>query len=195
LPPFFAFFRPNPPPVPLNELPTVPDLSTHHYIKGEWQVVPISTDVLYLNAISMLNPDEGWAVGYKVGYGVILHYHQQHWEEVTVTGTRLGGAHLADVEMVSPEEGWIVGHTIMHYQDGAWQEITLPDGFEKLTDMDIVSADEGWAVGVWGTILHYRDGQWQAVDSPTRKDLFSIDMVSPEEGWAVGKDILNSIKK
>ncbi len=102
-------------------------------------VTPDLTHVL-LNSISMVSPQEGWAVGVTLlrqpsndprlpAYGdpVILHYWQGHWSPVPLPSAltshlvkiRLGcGVHcpgliLHSLSMVSATDGWAVGNTVL----------------------------------------------------------------------------------
>jgi hypothetical protein len=96
-----------------------------HYLNGNWEAVPSPTE-RDLHAIVMPNPDEGWASG----YGVLLHYQGQRWEEVPFDNKRFNSYFFDDIEMINSTEGWIVGDTILHYQNGLFQEVT-PLGLDE----------------------------------------------------------------
>jgi hypothetical protein len=72
-----------------------------HYTGGAWQLFSSPTNA-WLNAVTMVSPDEGWAVG---DGGVILHYAGGLW------GATISPAwfSLYDVAIPSPAAGWIVG--------------------------------------------------------------------------------------
>jgi photosystem II stability/assembly factor-like uncharacterized protein len=69
-----------------------------------------------LKDVSMINAEEGWAVGRD---GLILHYQQGAWQEAP-SPTKNS---LLSIDMISAEEGWAVGWncTILHYQNGMWE--------------------------------------------------------------------------
>ena len=140
-----------------------------------------------LNAITLVSPQAGWAVGYN---GTILHTTDggTSWQPQT-SGTTTA---LNSVAFVSPQAGWAVGYygTILHTADGgtSWQPQT--SGTQQiLYSVAFVSPQAGWAVS-WGTILHTSDGgtSWQPQTSGTQQTLYSVAFASSQEGWAVGYD-------
>lgn len=146
-----------------------------------------------LQSVSMVSPQEGWAVGGTLINPVaILHYKEGIWTEVPSPTDEP----LWSVFMVSANDGWAVGSgtTILHCDHGLWVKANSPDGVRTDIDLQSVymtSANDGWAVGgdlgnVGGTILHYTGGKWLGVQSPTDQQLNSVFMVSADEGWAVG---------
>jgi photosystem II stability/assembly factor-like uncharacterized protein len=145
--------------------------------------------------ISMVSADDGWAVGRTVGgdptrsEGVIAHYQNGHWRQVTPPASTLK---LNSVAMVSASDGWIVGDggTILHYTGGRWVSVASPT-HDILSGVFMLSATDGWAVSLEGSILHYNGTVWELVttSSPLRL-LWSVYMVSPGEGWAVGLNVI-----
>jgi hypothetical protein len=151
-----------------------------HYHNGTWEEV--TTELAPypdLSVVSMVNAEEGWAMGKN---GRILHYNSGRWQAYP-SPTENG---LGFITMVSVEEGWAMGanSTILHYQNGVWELVSEAKPYNRLTDVDWLDNGEGWAVGS-STVLQYVAGEWQPVDIPPGTSALAIDMVSPEEGWTV----------
>ena len=132
-------------------------------------------------ALDMLAPDQGWAVGGL--NGLILRYDGQQWQSVT----RPAQVTLNSLDMLSASQGWAVGDggTILRFDGSAWSRVASPTS-AGLNDVAAVSADAAWAVGGQGSILHWDGTTWSAVPSPTSETLYALCMLSPSEGWAVG---------
>jgi photosystem II stability/assembly factor-like uncharacterized protein len=155
--------------------------------ESRWQCGPSGGPACYsdLYHITMLNAQEGWAVG---DAGVVLHYNtppgsgQSIWQQVTSPPS---SSLINAFSMVSATEGWgIQGSSILHYQDGAW-EVVPPPVVAPFSDIVMLNDNEGWIVGDHGVILHYTEGKWQNVPGPTNVPIAAIDMLDSEEGWAV----------
>jgi len=137
-----------------------------------------------LNSISMVSPDEGWAVGVtrlrapspsntspEYGDPVILHYSQGHWKPVpfspdvksrlgcSANGSACPAISLRSISMVSATEGWVVGNTV------------LPPNADGITS---------------GVVLHYTGGRW-VFDRFLGSRLSSIFMRTTSDGWMVGE--------
>lgn len=159
-------------------------VGTHilHYVAGAWELTAndLGAEETRLSAISMINREEGWAVGRK---GYIMHYQNGTWQAVESPTQK----QLYAIDMVSSTEGWAVGEDsiVLYYHNGIWEVVSEAMKPPEMIDIDWVD-DEGWAVGVNGAILHYKDDQWQSVVSPTNLNLNTVDMVTGEEGWAGG---------
>ncbi len=141
---------------------------------------PIDLTHFILNSISMVSPNEGWAVGVtrlhqpsvsdnspEYGDPVILHYWQGHWSPAPLPpnlksrlgcGTHCPGIILRSLSMISATDGWAVGNTV------------LPPNADGVT------------VGI---VLHYIGGQW-VLDSFRDSALFSVFMRTASDGWIVG---------
>jgi len=134
--------------------------------------------------LSMLSPDDGWAVGTENYYqtrGMIAHYQNGQWMLVSLPSDTPG---LYSVSMLAADDGWAVGRNgaILHYRQGNWAAVSSPVTY-SLRSVFMVSPDDGWAVG--GGILHYQQGVWTEVQTVAH-DLQSVFMLSAREGWAVG---------
>jgi photosystem II stability/assembly factor-like uncharacterized protein len=153
--------------------------------------------------VSMLNSQEGWAVGYN---NVVLHYttHPGHteptWQQVYPFHTP---ATFNDaITAVGPNEWWgLHGASLVHYKGGDVQEFAVG----LVQDLAIVGEDEVWAVGdagifhyrqgnieeAWrigpeGQIFHYRADELPFGPSRTRwQNVAAITMLNVGEGWAI----------
>jgi photosystem II stability/assembly factor-like uncharacterized protein len=137
--------------------------------------------------ISMLNADEGWAVGLE---GVVLHYStapgtaQPAWRQVYRVSAENP---FYAISVVSANEWWGVnGGALLHYKDGVVEPFVFPGGIVQLFDLAVVEPDDVWAVGVEGGIVHYYQGKIERVENPMNSRLSAIVMVNAEEGWAAG---------
>ncbi|HEX8035595.1 MAG TPA: hypothetical protein VF510_17185 [Ktedonobacterales bacterium] len=153
------------------------------------------------HAVSMLSPDEGWAVGARQAEG--LHYHDGRWTRVSIpvpTGNYTDTQYTG-IAALAPNDVWAVSYNggfFAHYDGTTWSVVStnLP-GDLALQGIAMVSATEGWAVGLSG-FLHYTHGQW--VDArnllpPRPASLATYDsypgmrgicMLTPTNGWVVG---------
>jgi photosystem II stability/assembly factor-like uncharacterized protein len=170
-----------------------------HYLNGVWSVytqtvAPDSTPTppaggldlskYELHDISMVSPDEGWAVGntwsiisqgsnpYRMDAGdpVILHYLHGRWTPDPLPDVtrqlNCGGSNgacppfaLYSITMTSAREGWAVGSSV------------LPPGADGIT---------------FPLLLHYTGGKWVEVDLQNAA-LSSIYLRSANDGWAIGQ--------
>jgi hypothetical protein len=177
-----------------NTTPIPPSL--FHYTQGHWAPVhlPGISSEGQLHSVSMLNANEGWAVGWTIDptYGpvLILHYHNGTWtkEDVAFPGS------LNSVYTVSPDEAWAVGEEnpssgpglILHYKAGTWTKVT---GLQLniLHAVTMASPTEGWAVGDGALFMHYANGIWSKVGQTIHQfAVSSISMGSATDGWATG---------
>jgi photosystem II stability/assembly factor-like uncharacterized protein len=146
-----------------------------------------------LRAIDILPSDNGPAVGWAVGDGVIVRAGFGD-TPISIEGQ------LNSVEIISPDDAWAAGKAdspgggspnaggaplIMHYDGTSWQRVSLPFTGYGLSAVDMVSPTEGWAVGD-GPTLHYSGGVWSEVPLPGQVHLNGVAMISHTEGWAVG---------
>lgn len=142
---------------------------------------PVDLIPFSLTSVSMVSPDEGWAVGTtrlpqasgsaaESAYGapVILHYWHGQWRPVPLPpnltsrlgcGNRCPGIILRSLSMVSATDGWAVGNTV------------LRPGSDGVTT---------------GIVLHYTAGQW-ILDSLRDAALFSVFLRTASDGWIVGE--------
>jgi hypothetical protein len=182
----------------------------------QWTTVNIPAKDGFLNAVSVVNERDAWAVGQEGnGDALILHWDGASWKMVEAPAK----GKLNDIQMLSPRSGWAVGKAsglsgapmIIKFQDGSWSKKSLWDNrgtisltdSQELTAIKMVSETQGYAVGVRdnllinprGLFLQYepkRDG-WvpgafdASVDGLDQVPLHDIEMISGTEGWALGE--------
>ncbi len=143
-----------------------------------WQQISPTTGLNGLNDISMLNDNNGLAVGNN---GSILHYDGTAWSAMESPVTQ----HLNGIHYLAPDKAWAVGEqgAILHFNGTAWvQQNSNTDA--SLHDVHFVNESFGWAVGE--AILHYDGQEWQPVLDDTQ--LQAVHFFDASEGWAVGFD-------
>ncbi len=139
-----------------------------------------------LKAITMISPEEGWAVGgnpYQNAAGVILHYRQGEW--VVEYDTGKDAAEFESVSMVSPEFGWAGGRKswdpkgmLLRWDGKNWEEVK---GLEvSVTAVEAVSEKDAWAGGY--NLLHWNGSSWMEVDLPI-SSLTDISMLPNGDLW------------
>ncbi|MGZ3599889.1 MAG: anti-sigma factor family protein [Ktedonobacterales bacterium] len=149
-----------------------------------WTPVGTPISKAALNDISMVSPDEGWAVG----------------DMVTLDTTPMSDG--------QPRNSWEVSRPlVLHYTHGSWQQVDVPAEKANAEKVKMVSADEGWmllyggkqlitanggnAVGYGNSLLHYQNGTWTNVPMTFKKpqmDVADLDARQPGEVWLVGLD-------
>ncbi len=134
-----------------------------------------------LNAIDLLAPDDGWAVGQQ---GVILRWDGRAWSQVDspVTVT------LNDIDMVSPTDGWAVGDypgVILRWDGVQWSQVDVSPLYSDLYGIDMLSSTDGWVVGS-EQMMHWDGQAWTGVSGCSAEYLFDVDMVSASDGWIGG---------
>jgi len=168
-----------------------------------------------LNALCMLSPDEGWAVGCApstagerdqdgddaVVEALFLHYVDATWSRLR-TDVR---GRLTSIAMTSGDDGWAVGEegVIAHYNGTTWAQFGGIGSRGLQPTIRMLSPAEGWIArdGLGGTeklpFLHYDGQRWTAADWPTGLEgnsegfgpsvhLVDLTLPSRAEGWAVG---------
>jgi len=173
-----------------------------HYTDGRWAQVrntPLKADI---NAIKMLSPTDGWAIGNHV-----YHYDGVSWREVSLPVSTQFNA----IAAISPTDIWIAGDgtwsgvpdgnaTILHYDGKSWMRQATPrlSDYFSITSLSMVSPNDGWAVGSamvdgskgyyppTGAILHYANGTWRLAKSLPNTELQTVSMDSATDGWAGG---------
>jgi hypothetical protein len=175
-----------------------------------------------LAGISMVAPDEGWALGqvlkdakgaHPLSEVTFYHLKDGAWTPVTAPTTASMGeggvsGFNGTISMDSPTDGWAVAHNfnrvsvLFHYSNGAWQQVAGPDVWtvQALGPADvwaIAGPQDGRAVG----IQHYDGRTWslQALPVPPAPDgssqAVALRMLSAREGWAlVSNDRNNGVQ-
>jgi hypothetical protein len=162
-------------------------------------------------AVTMVSPNDVWAVGYyEIGEGLIktaiLHWDGSTWTRVASPNTDGDYNELTSISAVSADDIWAVGEArgpfMVHWDGTAWSAVGTPQGrflHPSLRSISVVSADDVWAVGdgfdpntgnVRGVIEHWDGHSWSIVRSPSPgalgNRLMSVSAVSADDVWAVG---------
>lgn len=184
--------------------------------RGMWTTQSVPVTEGNLNAVSVVNDHDVWAVGEEGnGDALILHFDGKTWRQIQapVKGK------LNDIQMLSGERGWAVGKfngpsttpLILKFKDGQWEKngfwnnrgaVNVTESLE-LKAIKMVSETQGYAVGSRdpllfkprGLFLQYepkRDGWVQGQFDGAVKDLDQVplndlEMISGTEGWALGQ--------
>jgi hypothetical protein len=168
-----------------------------HYHGGEWLRValPGASASTNVNAISMLSPDEGWALERLFGdtgtSSRLLHYQNGAWRAVggtidaTLTGLAAVSSHM--VWMVGSVTGTTGG--IFQYFDGQIAQIYSPTP-NILSAVTMLSPTDGWAVGDGAATLHWDGTSWTKVGLVIHGiALMGVSFASADDGWAEGNSV------
>ncbi len=162
------------------------------YMGGTWKFWKSPTDKSLL-AISMVSPNEGWAVGGNE----ILRWDGENWASFTNPISQWPGASIMDIHMISSQEGWAVGWwennhvttgVVLKWNGVDWS-IEYSDFGRTISSIDMLSPVDGWAVGA--SILRWDGLSWSKFSNPIENksgiDLREINMISSIDGWIVGR--------
>ncbi|HEX5158614.1 MAG TPA: hypothetical protein VFW17_15485 [Ktedonobacterales bacterium] len=157
-----------------------------HYDGKSWtrQATPRLSDFFSIASLSMVSPDEGWAVGSatldgsKGWYpptGAILHYVNGAWRMAKT----LPAMNLQTISMGSASDGWVGGNMVTYSKTGKLPQTESP--YETDTPK------------LW----RYTGGRWVEVNTPrsnrlpegapSEGQISSITMFSATEGWMFGQ--------
>ncbi|MGD8719819.1 MAG: YCF48-related protein [Candidatus Zixiibacteriota bacterium] len=140
-----------------------------------------------INAIKMLDVDNGWAVGY---WGEILRYQNGQWSVYYTWATQ----YLQDVDFGSANFGMAVGYqgSAILWNGSSWVYADIPTtrhiwGVVVPPGQD----DVAWAVGQRGTLYRWAggtSGSWSKWDLGMTRALHDIFFTSATDGWLCGQD-------
>ncbi|HVN82359.1 MAG TPA: hypothetical protein VMW38_25460 [Terriglobia bacterium] len=180
------------------------DITNHptafHWDGAAWTSIPIDAptnsvgDVnSVLNSISMVEHDDGWAVGYgwdyfldpltgtSVGYKRELfeHWNGKKWELVLGSDSHKISRQLNGVSSINKDDAWAVGatydsanriHSLIQHWDGThWKVDQFSVRDFTLNGVYAVSSDDVWAVGTCvaggagGLTLHWDGVRWRRI--------------------------------
>ncbi len=117
--------------------------------------------------ISMVSPNEGWAVG-----------------DTTSCPAQPVTSPTASASDISPCRGGIL---LLHYLDGTWSPVRLPFQVGGLTTISALSATDVWAGGNT-LIVHYDGHTWRQMPNPQQFILSDMQMLSDTDGWAIASN-------
>ena len=122
---------------------------------GAWNAV-YSPTTTALRDVSMVTPNDGWAVGGEDAGRVIVRWDGSAWSTVLDDPNSPG---LETIAMTSVSDGWAAGQdgTLLHWDAIQWTPAPNPVD-ATLHALAITSSASGWAVGDRGVILWYAGG-------------------------------------
>jgi hypothetical protein len=167
-------------------------------------------NILY--GVTIVNPNDVWAVGYQVQGGVgrtlIEHWDGTSWSISPSPNAGPGDHSLGTVEAVSSNDVWAVGDyddggvrktLIEHWNGSSWTIVPSPNfgsSHNFLRAVSIVTANDIWAVGVVyisgfpeTLTMHWDGSTWSVVSSPnpsSQNALYSVAAISTSDVWATG---------
>ena len=191
-----------------------------HYHAGQWMIIkplPENTPAMpgihaELQSVSMLTPNDGWAVGntdmpegkpVQSGQtteirtqpaGLLFHYVNGKWEMVKT----YIWAKFSQISMQSETSGWLLGEDytrtngtiLLHYNGSQWTNVNVPDKLLRTGPLVTFSALAGnhlWVTDMAGSLYSYDGKTWTQLERACENCVLrGLDMVSPDEGWAVG---------
>jgi hypothetical protein len=175
-----------------------------HYDGTTWtrQATPRLSDYFSIASLSMVSPDEGWAVGSAMvdnskGYypptGAILHYINGTWR----LAKTLPNTEPRTVSMGAATDGWAGGNLVSlsqtgkmgpdqspvqsdtpklwRYADGQWAEVSVPPSSVVASEGLVTSIAMSSATQGWMSV--YRDNGAQSQDQPASigPELFHLE--------------------
>lgn len=151
-----------------------------------WRVAQVALGT-QMNAIDMVSPTEGFAVGER---GDIYRYRGFSWTPVrSPTAQR-----LVDIDLVSAELGWAVGDrgTILRWDGRSWEPTEVPSQVRvfQISSVAAPSPAEAWATSLGGEILRFEGDAWEIVDAPPIAAPAAIAFRGSGYGMAVGRTAL-----
>jgi hypothetical protein len=189
-----------------------------HWNGKAWQVVPSLDPGRFGNAlssVSVLSPDDAWAVGvsHNTRFGsrnLIEHWDGRNWQVVPSPDVGIDDS-LDSISAVSASDLWAVGDYFNNTSGGS-QVVTLAEHFDgtrwtvvatpspafhsSLRAVQAVSPDNVWAVGggsgglSFALTEHWNGTRWQAVAEPHRPGnanyLFALAASRSPGVWAAG---------
>jgi hypothetical protein len=176
--------------------------------------VPAGTTSSVLNDVTILAPDDVWAVGEwvdSIPHPLAVHWNGAGWIPATLSdlAQSVEQYSLQAVDGVGADQVWAVGNgageaadplVLLHYDGVEWSTAPGPVMTQQsaLADVDMSSVDNGWAVGATvedrgaeqPLILRWTSDRWARVPAPafaTGARLNAVYTSSPDEAWAVGE--------
>jgi hypothetical protein len=127
---------------------------------------------IWIQAISMVSPDQGWAIGWDIGWSgttsptelALFQYSQCQWQPVSNTPANVpADMQFLNLNMLSAHDGWALGNVgtvdkdkalrgatiLLHFNGSDWQRVPLPlhlAAGETICDLQMLSDKEGWMI-------------------------------------------------
>lgn len=188
------------------------------YVDNAWQAVTPPTDNK-LNAVSVVNDDEAWAVGDADAQGgTIIHWDGKHWQRWYQPELPIPAVDLYAVDMTSIANGWAAGNppagggpaVFLNWDGARWAQprYNAPVNV-RVNDITMLNDNFGWAVAnngdaiskyekIEGTPVDY----WSALHScyGLYYQLRGASIITPSsnlwgwDAWATGSRLPDSLQ-
>jgi hypothetical protein len=160
-----------------------------------------------LEAVSVIAPNDVWAVGIAGGKTLTEHWNGSAWRIIPSPNGPGGRGGLTSVSATAPTDVWAVGasngKTLTEHWDGsAWKVVASPNGSlptSSLAGVVALSSSDAWAIGqtenqllvsIKTLTLHWDGSAWSVVASPNPgpeyNAVYGIDGLAGGDVWAVG---------
>ncbi len=169
---------------------------------------PVTNSDWYLNSVTMVSSNEGWAAGGKgmsangILYGpFILRWNGKTWSQMSISDSGSQNYDLHSLAMISANDGWAAGGAdafgaVLRWDGNTWSRWRTVA--TNLRSLAILSPTDVWAVGGYRNCagvpcsVASATGHWNGTAWLEKYDyhwyrLYSVAMVSPDDGWAVGQ--------
>src|SRR5438874_4942367 len=183
------------------------DSVTLRWNGSAWVDVPAPNpgmSFLDLNGVSVISPNDAWAVGYYDVNGswrtLTMHWDGSSWTVVGSPSPDPTINRLFGVAALSGTNVWAVGQggdgsLALHRTTADWtQTVTVNEGTgdNVLKAISVRTSNDIWAVGneqEQSLALHYDGASWNVVPTPNRQygiRLEGVDAIAANDAWAVG---------
>jgi hypothetical protein len=173
---------------------------TEHWDGTSWRVVPSPTGTYdFLQGVSIVSPDDVWAVGYGLTAAEILHWDGTRWT-FSDSGAVGNYAGYRAVAATSTNDAWAVGFgsggLVEHWDGTAWRRVQTP--IANFFGIGAIASDDMWTVGQIGIsprhtfAMHWDGVSWTTFSTPSpgrginANILNAVDGVDSNDVWAVG---------
>ncbi len=167
---------------------------------NEWESIgyPELPDEFSIEDIHFLNANEGWVVGWDLGYPRDQTIYHTTDGGLTWTNPLRHGAVWERIEFTDSNHGIIMGAggIYLRTDDGGlnWTEGFLPDwknGSPIVADMVFTDPLHGWVVGWWGYYAKTNDGgeSWEHFEiAENVRVVLGVEALDENEAWLVALD-------
>lgn len=183
---------------------------TAHWNGSQWTAVPspnVSNRSHRLEDVTMISPNDVWAVGYsrnltELYKTLILHWNGTSWSITPSPNFPNAENFLYGVSGTAANDVWAVGSAwdgvtskqiFLHWNGSSWSKVEGPGGPTACVgctgDVLALGPDDVWAAG--STLGHWDGTQWSLVPNPQVPGaigiaLRSLAKIGPCDAWAVG---------
>jgi hypothetical protein len=197
--------------IALNYIPNKRTLTLNAPVCGVWNGIAWpNVGAGGLKAVSVIAPDDGWAVGDQGNSSgsyrpLIRHWDGQAWSDVATPSLSGVDMRFLALAALASDDIWAVGtgadRTLAAHWDGRdWSVVASPNvgpDYNYLYGAAAASEDDIWAVGAYypsglsrTLALHWDGKAWSIIPTPNldpnQNELRAVAVVSADDVWAVG---------